>query len=307
MSKNRHKMSSRAIFPPWAFAIVGSVHLMEGERNEKNSNTVLKQNMKNSYKAALLAVLGLMAATSSQALTTDLSLGFNDLAGPSSAQNDYVIDIGSYANFTTTATLNLSGDLNASTFSQAYIQTSGGSTLDANWMNDVAVGVVGANNPVSSRSLYSTFLTPPSGTITGGNEKSSINQAVSIAPGEYSSSSGLGAQNGWSFFVAPSPTLAQTAGQTETTIAQYLGQNPEQLLSSGIITENLYENTQANQVANGSAFTELGTFNINLNTDTITFTGIDAAPVPEPASYGLVGGFGLLLVCLRRQFVKKNA
>ena len=51
--------------------------------------------MKTTSKAALLAVLGLSAGMAVQAGSeTDLLLGLTDLAGPSSAQNDYVIDIG---------------------------------------------------------------------------------------------------------------------------------------------------------------------------------------------------------------------
>jgi hypothetical protein len=49
--------------------------------------------MKNFYKTALLAALGLGSVVTVQA-STDLLLGFNDAAGPSSAQNDYVIDLG---------------------------------------------------------------------------------------------------------------------------------------------------------------------------------------------------------------------
>jgi hypothetical protein len=102
--------------------------------------------------------------------------------------------------------------------------------------------------------------------------------------------------------------LAQTSGQSETTVAQYLSQNPEQnLSSSGIITETLYQSTEASLGATGGAFSEIGTITIDVPTDTVTFNGIDSAPVPEPTTYGLLAGAGLLLVGVRRQFVKKNA
>jgi hypothetical protein len=59
--------------------------------------------------------------------------------------------------------------------------------------------------------------------------------------------------------------------------------------------------------AAGGAFSEIGTITIDVPTDTVTFNGIDSAPVPEPTTYGLLAGAGLLLVGVRRQFVKKNA
>ena len=93
--------------------------------------------MKKLYKAALLAALGLTGATAAQAQVapSDVFLGFNDSAGPSGANNDYVIDLGAGANFTTTASLNLSSDFNASTFSTAF-------SADASYLNNVAAGAV---------------------------------------------------------------------------------------------------------------------------------------------------------------------
>jgi hypothetical protein len=44
-----------------------------------------------------------------------------------------------------------------------------------------------------------------------------------------------------------------------------------------------------------------GTFNINVDTDTVSFT---ANAVPEPATYGLFSGIGLLMLALRRQLGK---
>jgi hypothetical protein len=79
------------------------------------------------------------------------------------------------------------------------------------------------------------------------------------------------------------------------------------LLSSGVVTEELFESTlpSASRGTSPTAWTEIGTFDINVNTDSVTFTGVDA--VPEPATYGLLAASGLLIVSLRRQFKAKNA
>src|SRR5262249_29472526 len=51
-------------------------------------------------------------------------------------------------------------------------------------------------------------------------------------------------------------------------------------------------------VGNGSAPSVLGSFALD-KTGMITFTA-----VPEPSTYGVLAGLGLLILCLRRQFTK---
>ena len=244
------------------------------------------KNMKNLYRVALLAALGL--ATASVASAQNLELGFNDAAGPSSAQNDYVINLGALSQFTTTSTLNLSSAFSASTFNTAF-----GS--DSSSLNDVAVGAVGGISSTLD-SFYSTVGIGP--TVSANNIGSSV-QFSEPTVGEYASATA----GGWSSAVAVSPTLpgSGAAGSISTT-----SENPTELLSSGVITENLYE---AYDTGSGRTVTlheqELGALSINVNSDTVTFTGVDA--VPEPATYGLLAASGLLIVAVRRQFKAKNA
>jgi hypothetical protein len=47
-----------------------------------------------------------------------------------------------------------------------------------------------------------------------------------------------------------------------------------------------------------------GTFNIDVQSDTVTFT---TTAVPEPGTYGLLAGFGLLALGLRHQLKDRKA
>jgi hypothetical protein len=254
--------------------------------------------MKKNYKLVLLAVLGLATVTAAHAATSDLLLGFNDAGATStSAQNDYVIDLGAESLFTTTAVLNLSSDFSASTFNTAF-------SADGNYLNDVAAGAVAGNITASTDTLFQTSPNGASGlpTWTSGKLASFIgaaNFAGDSTVGEYGSTSG----SGWSAYVAVSPTAQGTYGGGSVAGDSA---NPTELLSSGIVSEELFESTTSTaRNSTPSAWTEIGTLDVNVNTDTVTFNGVDA--VPEPATYGLLAASGLLIVSLRRQFKPKNA
>jgi hypothetical protein len=244
--------------------------------------------MKNSYKAALLAALGIAVISTAQAQNYDLSLGFNDLAGPTSAQNDYVIDLGSIANFN--VNYSQSWTFSGTTFSSQY-------STDANWMSDVAAGVIGASGTtLNPKEFMETGLfLPHSQSSSQFGNATAI--STGVTPGTSPSASG-----DWSGYVAQDPTTAGNASSGALLTAS--ASNPLSLLSSGVVTENLYEDVST---GTSHTFTEIGTFTINANTDTVTFTGADATSVPEPTTYGLLAGAGLLLVGVRRQFAKKNA
>jgi hypothetical protein len=83
------------------------------------------------------------------------------------------------------------------------------------------------------------------------------------------------------------------------------GTAPLSYLLNGDATFNLYEALSSGTT---HTYTDIGTFNVDANNgvDTITFTGADVA-VPEPATYGIFGGIGVLLLGLRRQLTGKLA
>jgi hypothetical protein len=256
------------------------------------------KSMKKLYQAALLAALGLGAVSTTQAQTSDLLLGFNDAAGPAAAQNDYVVDLGiSGSTLLANAAANngtytFNNIINASTFSTAY-------SADANSLTDVAAGIVSGNTSTSPSQLFVTSLTSPRSPLSTGEFADSINAAQSSLTGEYASTTA----GGWTQIIAASPTAAGTES-SGTSLGAESG-NPLGLLNSGVITLNLYENTETGGLhPTVGGWVDEGTFTIDANTGDVTFT---TAPVPEPATYGLLAVGGLLILALRRQFVKKNA
>src|SRR5580704_4447759 len=130
--------------------------------------------MKKFPHAAFLAALCLGGVSIAQA-GTDLFVGFNDAAGPISAQNDYVIDIGSWTALTNSAETNSGSiDLMSSVAPMQIDQPTFTSTFatafsaDSSELNDVAVGVAGGSTGGNTKFLWQTAptgITP--GTING--------------------------------------------------------------------------------------------------------------------------------------------
>jgi hypothetical protein len=246
--------------------------------------------MKSNYKLALLAALGLASASASYG--QDLILGFNDAAGPTAAQNDYVIDLGvtgatliADAN-ANSGTYTLNGAFSSTTFNTAF-------SADGSALSDVAAGVIGASaSGIYPRSLYLTASTIPNVPSTA-NYADAANQNPAI--GEYASTTA----GGWTAEVATAPGTTTTG-----TVSAYVD-NPLGQLSSGVITLNLYEETETSSGLSQTvgAWTDEGTLTINANNDTVTLV----TAVPEPGTYGLLAAGGLLLVALRRRFMGKTA
>ncbi len=243
------------------------------------------------YKTVLLAALGLGGITAAQA--QDALLGFNDAAGPSGAQNDYVIDLGAGSQFTPTATLNLSSLFSASTFTTAF-------NADASYLNNVAAGFVMGYNGTLDQSLPSASPvgTTPSNTLFNNSEGA----AQAGIPAIVQSSA---TANGWSAEIAQSPTSGGSIGAPSLGVSTG---NPMGTLSSGVLSLEIYQdtaNSYGNRNQSQNAWTDLGTLAMNANSGTVTFTGVSA--VPEPATYGLFASAGLLIVALRHKLSRKQA
>jgi hypothetical protein len=256
--------------------------------------------MKNTYKFALVAALGIATATGAQA--SDLLLGFNDAAGPASAHNDLVIDVGSLSSYTaTTAFVLANGTYNAAFFNQ-FAATFGS---DANYANHVAAGAVGGSTTPGASALVQTA---PNGGLPAWTSSSSAaflnaaGEAQSPVVGEYASAGPGAGMYGWSQVIAASPTVQGSAPGGNLAGNSV---NPMATLSGGVLVEQLYESTgSGSRGFTPSSWSPLGTLTIDMNAQTITYIG---TAVPEPSTYGLLAGAGLLVVALRRQVGLKKS
>lgn len=225
--------------------------------------------MKQLYKAALLAALGLAGITSAQAATYNgnLIVGFTTQSG-----NDLIYDLGATSSLFDGETWTLTSLL------------TGYNLSTVNW------GVIGDKNVSGVRTAWMTTdgVTPnavPNNTSWGNldNATASIYQSLSTA----------GA--GQSALVDSSVTISWNKetldGLTSATSYQsYKGNTPD---VSGLTSASFF-----GMVANGSAPTLLGTFALD-NSGVLTF---NAAPVPEPGTASLIGGGALLMLALRNKF-----
>ena len=226
--------------------------------------------MKRITKTVIVAAVALMAAASTEAATYtgDLLLGFTSQSG-----NDFVVDIGQASALTSGQTFNLSGSL-------------GGFNLNSvNW------GIIGDKNVAGIRNVWTT---------TGGTSPNTVGNTAQWGQIDTATKS------------IYSGFITGGAGDTITPASTDDNGWNQQTKVGGLATQyhNVYEDPNVvglgsasvfNLIANGSAPTSFGTFTLDSG-GVVTFT---AAAVPEPSTYGLLAGAGLLVICLRRQFLRR--
>lgn len=234
-------------------------------------------------KLTKLAVVALAAGLMSQVAHAqvppgDLLLGFSSANTPSG--NDYTLDLGAVG----TDGSGLSGSsFNVSTFN----------TVFAGNVNPITMAAVGGHGVGVGEQLYLTGLHGGAvpNTITG----TSISSAISDANG---TALGVVASSGSQSWTSEAPLFAAAANN-----------DPRFAISGSTLVLDLYSGTATSTggtrpTTTIASWTDLGTLTLDLNAGTVTFA---AAPVPEPSTYGLLAGAGLLLVSIRRQFASKQA
>jgi hypothetical protein len=233
----------------------------------------------------------------------DLVLGFtgNPLAGVTA---DYVVDLGALSSLSSSQISHLGGAINLGQFGtggtpaigsmnvgvifgQGSAQTGDFAGLSQLRTGSSAAGVVGSEAAPAT----------PSG---GGFVTQADSAAASLLLGTPG--------NGNTFsFTGQGNTL------TPGGFANVLGVNPLVSMPGSTIALDLFETTRlasTGRTTPASPFTYIGTLNLNLSGPSavadFTPAGFVAA-VPEPSTYGLVAGAGLLIVSLRRQLCGAKA
>jgi len=227
--------------------------------------------MKKQTKATLiaLAIVGVAATSHAAAYNNDLIIGFSSTTG-----NDLLYDLGSFSSLSQGETWNLS------------------SLLGSYNLNTVNWGVIGnTSQTLQNRTIYTTFNSAP-GTVNSGIGSQLNSDTTSIygnfATGGQGNSASVDSttDNSWNHQTL-NPTLP---GQYKN---EY--ENPNQV---GVGSINFWTGK-----ASGADLTQDSFFTLD-SSGTVTF---GTAAVPEPSTYGLFAGAGLLVVCLRNQFRRKQA
>jgi hypothetical protein len=223
--------------------------------------------MKNSYKLALLTVLGLATASAVQA-QNDLVVGIYQ---PGSA-NTTTLDLGLDGVPASGQTWDLTSSLSAAGIS---------SVTSAGQFGVIGDDQLAPNN--SGRVVYVTDVGTPNH-VVGQSQWNNVDTAASsITIG----TAPVGSSFSWDTEINPNKP---------NTVAAALGED----IGTGVSSQLDLWTVDAN---NDAPVLD-GYFTFNTTSDILTF---DTVSVPEPTTYGLLAGAGLLIVSLRNQFSRKQA
>ena len=252
----------------------------------------MKKMNKLTMAALALVALGFASTAASAQVAAgnnDVILGFQIASGTGSNTN-LEVDLGSISQFSKTAVLTLN-QLNVNDLTGTYGSTWADLSAGVNW--SVAAEGTASNtflltSTTSIKTASGSTLAAPYGQI--GNLAGGLNgQAVTA---NSASAAAIGTNS------APASGISTSYTSLEAGTGYGYAPNAEQ---TGAGTDELY--SFAPGVKSGGVFpsaNDLGTF--SLGTDgTLTFTGINAAAVPEPSAYALGICAVLLFVVLRRR------
>lgn len=243
--------------------------------------------------AALLSQVSAHAQASLYGAPGDLILGFTGGTGG----NDYIVDLGQ-PNLAPGAHTSLSNP----NFTSGALSAAGFSTVSG-----ANAGVVssdlGAGGPQFVYLSTAHNGHPAVGTSNGGQIGAGSGIVSSLAMDSTLTATiarNDPGQTAWSEIIAQNPTTGGTAVPGNFTFQ--MGDNPMTTISGTSLVEDIWNSTST-----PGAYHLLGTLTVNFGGANPVATFDAAAPVPEPSTYGLIAGAGLLLVSLRRQFSAKNA
>jgi hypothetical protein len=233
----------------------------------------MKKHYKKHYKLALMAAIGLVSVTVAQAqYSGDLVVGVYQ----SGVANTEVYDLGTFGGLYSGETWNLSSALNTAGFS---------ATLNSS----ADFGVVGFDT-VSPGSLdesvmYVTTAGSTPLTLTG-SSKYNVPRADIATIGSNEGAQTINAENDVDWY---SQTLSGGPGLTSD-----LGYNLGSAVTGTLDLWSVQDN--------GSAPTLDGFFGLNASNEILTFVA-----VPEPTTYSIMAGAGLLMLSLHNKFRRKQS
>jgi hypothetical protein len=135
-----------------------------------------------------------------------------------------------------------------------------------------------------------------------------ITSASSIAAGFNASTLPATDPNSFSSIISAGPGQPGTANNNFVAAwgSGFALNGPLQTVTgSKVITEDLWTITRPSTAA-ATAWQYDGYFTLDLSGSSPSLIYNAAAPVPEPSTYGLIAGAGLLVMSLRRQWTQKN-
>lgn len=253
-------------------------------------------------KATLAAALGLGVSTAAHAqiASDDLILGFTspNAASVGGSQYDYIIDLGQLIG-TSAHQITLSGSqYDDPTFvTDLGAATTGGNTY---------AGIFGGKSGSSGDIIISATSTPPTGTKNNYQSAATFPTSVNL---------GAVAQLGNSIHDNIS-TAPGAQGANANNMALYVPSPLESISASqgtgqSLVTLEVYQANYTSIPSTASAFGDQGfvsiLFNANGGVGGVAWDEAALAPVPEPGTYGLFGGLGVLLLTLRRKFAGRTA
>ena len=246
----------------------------------------------------------------------DLLLGFTT----SGSANEFVADLGNFSSVVGvggTTPVNLSSDVNGGNGLTSF------SSVFASGPNGLNVGVAGGNNSFGASSIYVTAARiggAGNPAVAGSSTPTSLahtpGKAGIAAVASMDSASGLSLSGGQSGVFARAGNAAgyswfngleNLTPPVGTSYLESTGYNPDSTASGSVVFLDLY-GTPSTSSSGTYNFSYQGyfTFDDSGASPTLTFTPA-ATAVPEPSTYGIIAGAGLLLVCLRNRIGEKAA
>ncbi len=270
-------------------------------------------------KTAIVAAGAALAVQGAFAAGNDLFLSLNNNSG--SGTTEFTVDLGSLSSFQSgTSQVDLSSFMSTfNTYASAGVPG----------LNVGVAGGLGGQGGVLNQGLGNLVYTTTLRSSNIGQPAVSGSSGPSVAASKATISSAAAVVGGTGMVTGPNVSttdssngsftanIAKVAGSDPTDFGtagnnfskDLGGANPLQGMTGSSIVLDLWKNTVTSAAGNGtvSGWIYEGNFTLDLSGAEPTLIFDAASAVPEPSTYGLFAGAGLLALSLRRQFRRKTA